>query len=71
MLEPAVEEYPFGSGRALVEGEGELVEMVGRVLLVEAAVRGSSDPGFQQGGDLVDLWYLLVAVGGVAANVWP
>ena len=41
-----VEEQPAGLGRAAVEAEGELVEVVGQVLWADAVVQGAEDAAF-------------------------
>jgi len=54
LREQPVEQEPAGLGRAAVEAEGELVKVVGQVLLADGTLMGAQAPALEQRGDAVD-----------------
>lgn len=54
LLGQPVEEHAAGLGSAAVEAEGEFVEVVVEMLVLDAALQRSHEPPLEQRGDLVD-----------------
>src|SRR5271169_50999 len=54
LLEESVEEKPPVGGLPAVEAEGELVEVVGEVVMADAVVERPGEPALHERGDAVD-----------------
>ena len=60
LLGEAVEEQPAGLGTAAIEAEGEFVEVVVEMLVLDAALMRSDQPSLEQRRDVVNAGHDLV-----------
>lgn len=67
LLHQPVEQQASPSGVAAVEPEGELVEVVGQLVLGDREVQGPGQPSLEQRGGQVDSREDLGGVGGVVS----
>ena len=56
LREEPVEEQPASLGRPAVESEGELIEVVGQVLLADATLKCLQAPALEERGDPMNPW---------------